>query len=104
MYTESGMASVSRPPSVTTRISNWARLHKLGAYLLIAPALMLLLFVLMVPLISVVQLSLYKRGPAGTIIRETSLNNYITFLGEPVYLKILANSAVVGIWVCIFAV
>jgi spermidine/putrescine transport system permease protein len=106
MYTEPRVKSTTRPRtlSVTTRISNWARLHRLGAYLLISPALILLVFVLMVPLVSVVELSLYKRGPAGTIIREISFNNYTAFLGEPVYIKILANSALVGILVCIFAV
>ena len=51
-----------------------------------------------------VQLSFFKGGPAGSIVREYSIGNYATFLGEPVYLKILINSAVMGALVCVFTV
>jgi len=96
------MAMPPRPLAITTRFSAWARRRGLGIYILVSPVVLFLFFVLMVPMVSVVEVSLYKRGFAGTIIKEVSFQNYLTFLGEPVYLRILANSAFIGLLVCIF--
>jgi spermidine/putrescine transport system permease protein len=93
-----------RPPGPITRFTAWTREHRLGALLLIAPVLLFLLVMLLLPLASMVELSFFKRGPAGSIVRDVSLVNYTTFLKEPVYLKVLINSAVVGALVCLFTV
>ncbi len=93
-----------RPAGLITRFTAWTRAHRLGALLLISPVLLFLLFMLLLPLASMVELSFFKRGPAGSIVREISLVNYATFLQEPVYLKVLINSAVVGALVCVFTV
>jgi len=93
-----------RRVGLTTRFTTWAREHRLGALLLIAPVLLFLLFMLALPLASVVEMSFFKRGPAGSVVRDASLLNYTTFLHEPAYLKILLNSAAVGALVCVFTV
>ena len=98
------VAITPRPLALTTQFTTWARLHRVGVLLLIAPVLSFLLLMLMLPLASMVELSLFKRGPAGTIVRELSLINYVTFLQEPVYLKVLINSAIIGALVCIITV
>jgi spermidine/putrescine transport system permease protein len=98
------VAIMPRPLALTTRFTAWARLHRVGAPLLIAPVLSFLLFMLMLPLASMVELSLFKRGPAGTIVRELSTINYVTFLQEPVYLKVLINSAIIGALVCVVTI
>ena len=82
-----------RPAGLMTRFTAWTRAHRLGALLLISPVLLFLLFMLLLPLASMVELSFFKRGPAGSIVRDISLVNYATFLQEPVYLKVLINSA-----------
>lgn len=97
-------ALAPRRVGLITRFTTWTREHRLGALLLIAPVLLFLLFMLALPLASVVELSFFRRGPAGSIVRESSLVNYATFLHEPAYLKVLLNSAVVGALVCIFTV
>jgi len=93
-----------RRVGLATRFTAWTRAHHLGAALLIAPVLLFLLFMLALPLASVVEMSYFRRGPAGSIVRDVSLVNYTTFLEEPVYLKVLVNSAVVGALVCMFTV
>jgi spermidine/putrescine transport system permease protein len=93
-----------RPVSIGTYITTWVRQHRLGPLLLLAPVLSFLVLMLLLPLAAVVQLSFFTGGPAGSIVREYSLGNYATFLGEPVYLKILINSAVMGALVCVFTV
>ena len=93
-----------RPISIGTYFTIWVRQHRLGPLLLLAPVLSFLVLMLMLPLAAVVQLSFFKGGPAGSIVREYSIGNYATFLGEPVYLKILVNSAVMGALVCVFTV
>src|SRR5438477_2500898 len=98
------VAIAPRPLALATRFTTWARLHRVGVLLLIAPVLSFLLLMLMLPLASMVELSLFKRGPAGTIVRELSLINYVTFLQEPVYLKVLINSGIIGVLVCIITV
>jgi len=98
------VAITPRPLALATQFTMWARLHRVGVLLLIAPVLSFLLLMLMLPLASMVELSLFKRGPAGTIVRELSLINYVTFLQEPVYLKVLINSGIIGVLVCIITV
>ena len=93
-----------RPVSIGTYFTTWVRQHRLGPVLLLAPVLSFLVLMLMLPLAAVVQLSFFQGGPAGAIVRQYSIGNYATFLGEPVYLKILLNSAVIGGLVCIFTV
>jgi spermidine/putrescine transport system permease protein len=93
-----------RPISIGTGFTTWVRQHRLGAPLLLAPVLSFLVLMLLLPLLAVLQLSFFKGGPAGSITREYSIGNYATFLGEPVYLTILVNSAVIGAVVCIFTV
>jgi spermidine/putrescine transport system permease protein len=93
-----------RPISIGTYFTTWVRQHRLGPLLLLAPVLSFLVLMLLLPLAAVVQLSFFTGGPAGSIVREYSLGNYATFLGEPVYLKILINSAVMGALVCVFTV
>jgi spermidine/putrescine transport system permease protein len=88
----------------TTAFSLWARRGGLGPALLVAPVALFLMGMLLFPLVSLVELSLYRRGPAGTIIRDASLVNYISFLQEPIYLRVLANSAMVGAIVCVITV
>src|SRR5438552_4262399 len=98
------VAITSRPLALATRFTTWVRLHRVGALLLIAPVLSFLLLMLMLPLASMVELSLFKRGPAGTIVRELSLINYVTFLQEPVYLKVMINSCIIVVLLCIITV
>src|ERR1041384_417998 len=98
MMTAAPPLRTALPPrrvGLATRFTTWTREHRLGALLLIAPVLLFLLFMLALPLASVVEMSFFKRGPAGSIVRDVSLGNYATFLHEPAYLKILLNSAAV---------
>jgi spermidine/putrescine transport system permease protein len=107
MTTAAAPLRAALPPrrlSLATRFTAWAREHRLGALLLIAPVLLFLLFMLALPLASVVEMSFFKRGPAGSIVRDASLINYTTFLHEHAYFKILLNSAAVGARVCVFTV
>ena len=93
-----------RRVGLVTRFTAWTRAHRVGALLLIAPVLLFLLVMLALPLASVVEVSFFRRGPAGSIVRDVSLVNYATFLHEPVYIKVLVNSAIVGALVCVLTV
>jgi len=90
--------------SLTMRLSLFGRRHNLASFVFLAPIITFLLFVLVLPIVLMVEMSLYQRGQAGTIIKVMSLSNYITFLKEPVYLKVLGNSALVGAIVCVITV
>ena len=89
---------------MTIRLALFGRRHNLAPFALLAPIVVFLLFVLVLPIGLMAELSLYQRGQAGTIIKVMSLSNYITFLKEPVYLKVLGNSALVGALVCVITV
>ena len=93
-----------RPGSMTTRLSLFGRRHNAAPFALLAPIVIFLMFVLVLPIALMAELSLYQRGQAGTIIKVMSLSNYVTFLKEPVYLKVLGNSALVGALVCVITV
>ena len=85
---------------LTTPFSYWVRRYRLATLFLFGPVALFLLGTLMLPLFLVLQLSVYRRGLAGIVIKSVSLENYVRFFGEPVYLTILLNSALVGLLVC----
>ena len=93
-----------RRGSVTIRLSLFGRRHDIAPFVLLAPIVTFLAFVLVLPIAVMAELSLYQRGQAGTIIKVMSLSNYVTFLKEPVYLKVLGNSALIGALVCVITV
>lgn len=88
----------------TTPIAYWVGRHNLAALFLFGPVILFLAGALMFPLLLVLELSAYQRGAAGVVIETVSAGNYLRFLGEPVYLLILLNSAVLGILVCVITV
>ena len=94
-------ATVPRPPSLTTRLALFGRRHNVAPFVLVGPIVVFLLFVLVLPIVLMAETSLYQRGQAGAIVKVMSLGNYITFLKEPVYLKVLGNSALIGAFVCV---
>ena len=96
-----GFATSVRPVSLTTRLALFGRRHNVAPFVLAGPIAVFLLFVLVLPIVLMAELSLYQRGQAGTIVKVMSLTNYVTFLKEPVYLKVLGNSALIGFLVCI---
>jgi spermidine/putrescine transport system permease protein len=93
--------SAERPapprPRLTRRVAVWGRARGLGLPLLLAPLLLFLLTMLLLPLGSIALTSLYARGEAGIIVRTVSLHNYAEFLTTPVYVRILVGSMVVGL-------
>ena len=91
-----------RPPArLTRRIAGWVRDRGLGLPLVLTPLLLFLLTLLVLPLGSIVLMSLYGRGEAGIIIRTVSLQNYVEFLTTSVYLRILVVSMAVGVVVAV---
>jgi spermidine/putrescine transport system permease protein len=92
------------PGLLSTRLSLFGRRHNIAPFALLAPVFVFLALVLVLPIALMAELSLYQRGEAGTIIKVMSLSNYITFLKEPVYLKVLGNSALIGALVCVITV
>ena len=95
------VAAAARSASVTTRLALFGRRHNLAPFVLVGPIVVFLMFVLVLPIVLMAELSLYQRGQAGTIVKVMSFANYVTFLKEPVYLKVLGNSALIGFIVCI---
>ena len=98
------VAAASRRRSLTVALSLAGRRHNIAPFVLVAPIVVFLLFVLVLPIAVMAEMSLYQRGQAGTIVKVISLANYITFLKEPVYLKVLGNSAMIGALVCVITV
>ena len=88
-------------PRWTRRLALWGRTRGLGLPFLLAPLVLFLATMLILPLGSIVLTSLYARGEAGVIVHTLSLNNYVEFLTTPVYLRILLSSMVVGVVVAI---
>jgi spermidine/putrescine transport system permease protein len=83
-------------PRLTRRLASWVHARGWGLPLVMGPLLLFLLTMLILPLGSIVLMSLYARGEAGVIVRTVSLQNYAEFLTTPVYLRILLVSMVVG--------
>ncbi len=96
--------AASRRRSLTVALSLAGRRRNIAPFVLVAPIVVFLLFVLVLPIAVMAEMSLYQRGQAGTIVKVISLANYITFLEEPVYLKVLGNSALIGALVCVITV
>ena len=90
--------------SSTRALSLFGRRHRIAPFVLVAPVVVFLAFVLLLPIAVMTEMSLYQRGQAGTIVKVMSLGNYVTFLEEPVYLKVLGNSALIGAFVCAITV
>jgi spermidine/putrescine transport system permease protein len=89
---------------VTRRFAFWVRQHGLGTWLLAGPVVLFLAGTLIFPLLLVLELSLYQRGPAGVIIEVVSLENYLRFFSDTVYVRILVNSAILGALACALTV
>lgn len=85
---------------LTTPFATWVRQNRLASILLFGPVALFLAGTLLFPLLLVLELSLYRRGTAGIVVETASLDNYARFFGEPIYLTILVNSAIVGVLVC----
>lgn len=100
VYANSAGATV-RSRALSTRLALFGRHHNVAAFVLVGPIAVFLLFVLVLPIVLMAELSLYQRGQAGAIVKVMSLSNYVTFLKEPVYLKVLGNSALIGVFVCV---
>ena len=66
-----GAAALPRP--LTMRLSLFGRRHNLAAFVFLAPIITFLLFVLVLPIGLMAEMSLYQRGQAGTIIKVMSL-------------------------------
>src|SRR5829696_715243 len=81
---------------ITERLAVAARRYRLAPVILAGPAAAFLLLLLVLPLASVVELSGYRRGEAGIVIRELSFENYRALLVEPIYLRVLSNSVSVA--------
>jgi spermidine/putrescine transport system permease protein len=98
------MSTALAPPRLLQRLTTafvyWVRRRRLAAFILFGPAALFFAATLLLPMLLVVQLSLYHRGDAGIVVPVVSLDNYVRFFSEPVYLTILVNSAVVGLMVC----
>ena len=84
-------------PRLTRRVAFFVRTRRLALPILAAPLLGFLGLMLLLPLGSIVLMSLFARGPAGVIVRTLSLHNYVEFLTTWVYLRILFASMLVGI-------
>jgi spermidine/putrescine transport system permease protein len=96
--------AAARGASLTRALSLFGRRHNVASFVLVAPVVVFLALVLVLPIAVMAEMSLYQRGQAGTIVKVMSLANYVTFLGEPVYLKVLGNSALIGALVCAITV
>ena len=90
--------------SLTRVLSLFGRRHNVAPFVLLAPVVVFLGFVLLLPIAVMAEMSLYQRGQAGTIVKVMSFANYVTFLREPVYFKVLGNSALIGALVCAITV
>lgn len=86
------------------RFASFVRKHRLAPLVLLAPVIAFLMAMLVLPLASIVELSLYRRGEAGNVIEIAGWQNYATFLGEYVYRHMLTYSALVGVIVCILTI
>jgi len=69
--------------------------RQLGFYLLLAPLVLWLLLLIVIPHINLAMLSLQER--VGVREYETSLANYMTFVEEPLYLTIFARTAIMSV-------
>jgi len=69
--------------------------RQLGFYLLLAPLVLWLLLLIVIPHINLAMLSLQQR--VGVREYETSLANYMTFVEEPLYLTIFARTAIMSV-------
>jgi len=96
--------AAARRISLTRALSLFGRRHNIAPLVLVAPVVVFLTFVLLLPIVVMAEMSFYQRGQAGTIIKVMSFANYVTFLKEPVYLKVLGNSALIGAFVCLITV
>jgi spermidine/putrescine transport system permease protein len=96
--------ATARRASLTRSLSLFGRRHNVAPFVLVAPVVVFLGFVLLLPIAVMAEMSLYQRGQAGTIVKVMSLANYVTFLKEPVYLRVLGNSALIGTLVCAITV
>jgi spermidine/putrescine transport system permease protein len=92
-----------RPPGprLTRRVAAWVHDRRLALPLLLAPLLLFLTTMLLLPLGSIALMSLYARGEAGVIVRTVSLDNYVEFLTTAVYIRILLSSMLVGLIVAL---
>jgi len=90
--------------SLTRALSLFGRRHNIAPFVLVAPVVVFLAFVLLLPIAVMAEMSFYQRGQAGTIVKVMSFANYVTFLKEPAYLKVLGNSALIGALVCAITV
>jgi len=104
MTNEAAVTTAPRRRSLTVALSLAGRRRNVAPFVLVAPIVVFLLFVLVLPIAVMAEMSLYQRGQAGTIVKVMSLANYVTFLKEPVYLKVLGNSALIGALVCAITV
>ena len=91
--------AAARRISLTRALSLFGRRHNIAPLVLVAPVVVFLTFVLLLPIVVMAEMSFYQRGQAGTIIKVMSFANYVTFLKEPVYLKVLGNSALIGAFI-----
>ena len=66
---------------------------------LLAPALTLLLFAFVAPLVTMAVYSFYEARPGGVMIPAFTLTNYRRFLLDPFHLTILWRTLVLGAWV-----
>jgi spermidine/putrescine transport system permease protein len=96
--------AAAQSASLTRALSLFGRRHGIAPFVLVAPVAVFLAFVLLLPIGVMAEMSLYQRGQAGTIVKVMSFANYVTFLEEPVYLKVLGNSALIGALVCAITV
>ena len=67
--------------------------------LLIAPAMLLLLFGFVAPLGILIAYSFYEFRPSGEMIPAFTLTHYLRFLGDPFYLYVLWRTVSLGLWV-----
>lgn len=73
------------------------RMGRVGWFALLAPALVVLLLVFVLPLAFLASNSLHPGGSMGRIGPQWTLANYIRFLGDPFYLGILVDTLAVGL-------
>jgi putative spermidine/putrescine transport system permease protein len=67
--------------------------------LLIAPAVLLLLFGFVAPLGILITYSFYEFRPSGEMVPAFTLTHYLRFLGDPFYLYVLWRTVLLGLWV-----
>src|SRR5262249_28481962 len=67
--------------------------------LLMAPALLLLLFGFVAPVGILFAYSFYEFRRGGEIVPAFTLSHYLRFLGDPFYLNVLLRTISLGLWV-----